>query len=115
MNGISHEEQLENFIILLNDCNASLPTGTAVNLPTNADMMKSLTGSVSKDNNDRSEFQYGENGMCATIWLINNVPMWEIGYCKHLGNGLYTVEHLERVKRDKDTKWRHKTFRMYIM
>ncbi|KAG1681045.1 Pyruvate carboxylase, mitochondrial [Nymphon striatum] len=105
LNGISHEEKLINFGVLLsNDCISSC---TVADLPTNEDVIATLEERP-------CQHQISEptplnlNELCAVIWQNCDASYeWYIGYVKSIINNGYIVDHLHRVVPGCHIKWKY--------
>ena len=66
INNISFEEKLENLSILLDE-EDNLSLSTVANLPTNEDMLKSLSNDVDTESTCKSN-AIGYNDLCVVVW-----------------------------------------------
>ena len=112
---ISHEEHLENLLVLLGD-NNSVATGTSasvLDLPTNEELAQNVL-TISKGSLDTLPPTTAPtisriNEMCVVVWLEDK-PKWYIGYViEELGDGRYRIEHLHRVSNSQDDFWGNPT------
>ena len=98
---ISHEERLENLLILLggNDNVASASSSSTVDLPT-LDELRAEIG----ENIERKSLHVDE--MCVVTWLEDK-PRWYLGYITKKNGPLYTVDHLLRANGEHHEFWKH--------
>ena len=90
LNGISHEEKLENLVVLLTNDNLESKC-TLANLPTTNDALKALTSTT-----PQQVIKNTVNDLCVTMWQdAKGRYSWYIGYIKNESNDKYTVDHLE--------------------
>ena len=106
LNGISHDERLENLCIILGDTNyiATAASSSAVDLPTLNDISAALTPDSTASDNTNGGFKV--NDVCVVIWDIKGKAAWFIGYIKSQDGEHYIIEHLERTN-DTDDSWRY--------
>ena len=112
INGISYEEMLEKFLILLDDEHEGQSgTMTIANLPTNEDVMQLLqTGDAGAidDNNVNFKMKIQINQLCVVAWQnYEGKYEWYTGYVKSFDNGSYIVDHLHRDVEGSHTKWKY--------
>ncbi|KAG1655467.1 NADH dehydrogenase [ubiquinone] 1 alpha subcomplex assembly factor 3 [Nymphon striatum] len=105
LNGISHEEKLTNFAVLLS--NYCISSCTVADLPTNEDVIATLEERP-------CQHQISEptplnlNKLCAVIWQNCDASYeWYIGYVKSIINNGYIVDHLHRVVPGCHIKWKY--------
>jgi hypothetical protein len=107
INSVSDEEMLENMTILLDDEKFS-STATVANLPTNDDVLKSIS-----NNQDQQEVASPcsmVNEMSVVVWQNDDgVYEWYIGYVKNFDGDKYSVDHLARKLKGSDSKWKYPT------
>ena len=105
INGISFEDMLENLTILLDDDGCG-PTASTANLPTNSDVVSLLKTPMDQvATSETSEAKV--NDMCVVVWQEDNGYEWYLGYIKDIENGKYSVDHLARVLKNSDSKWKY--------
>ena len=69
LNKISHEEYLENLLVLLSDEN--IACGSVADLPTNADALKTLKNStIETTPNNPPEIHFSVNDSCFVAWYL---------------------------------------------
>ena len=92
---ISHEECLDNLLVLLSDKDISC--GSVADLSTNADVLKTLKNSIIDTTpNNPPEIHFSMNDSCVVAWYLGAKWKWFLGHlkdkckCKN-----YLVEHLE--------------------
>ena len=103
---IDVNEQLENLCVLLSneDSSASRSSLAEVDLPSNDDALRSLSSDVK----DQNHPVYDPNARCVNVWIENGKVVWYIGYFKKvLGDDLYEVEQLFRLKDGSDVYWQY--------
>ena len=85
---ITHEERLENLLILLggNDNVATSPSSSIVDLPTLDELREELGTTLEKRSSRVNE-------MCVVAWLEDK-PRWYLGYVTKKVDALFTVDHL---------------------
>lgn len=107
LNKISHEERLENLLILLSD--DDLATGSIADLPTNDDALAIVQGTIIPTVvNAQVNTEFETNDNCVVLWYINGRWDWFIGYVKErLNDDQYMVDHLERVRSGNNSGWRY--------
>ena len=107
---INPDVRLKNFCLILADCEIETPGGTAADLPTNKDLMKTLEIDQilqSDDEPNSTENLIQTNKLCAVSWIHKNVKNWYLGYITHkLSDKCFSVEHLERVSKN-DVYWQY--------
>ena len=96
INNISYEEMLENLMILLDDEKYER-TATIANLPSNEDVLKSL----SRVDPEQAEPVPSTpvidrtNSMCVVVWGDDsNSYSWFLGYIKEQSDDMFVVDHL---------------------
>ena len=93
---INHDVRLENFCLILVDIET--PDCTAMDLPTNKDLMKTLEIDQippSEDEPNSAENLIQTNKLCAVLWIHKNVKNWYLGYITHkLSDECFSVEHI---------------------
>ena len=93
LNKISHEERLENLLVLLSD--EDIACGSVADLPKNADALKTLKNSTI----ETTPYHFSVNDSCVVAWYFGAKWQWFLGYIKEKCEGEnYLVEHLEREK-----------------
>ena len=104
-NSITHDEKLENLMILLADDNDNQSLSIA-SLPTNEDVAKALQ---LKPNSEEEEGATNEiNQLKVVIWQnLESKYEWYIGYVKAVNEESYLVDHLHRVVSDADILWKY--------
>ena len=109
LNKMSHEERLENLLVLLGD--EDIACGSVADLPTNADALKTLKNSTTETTpNNPPEIHFSLNDSCVVAWYLGAKWQWFLGYTMEKGEGEnYLVEHLERVKTSNDMLWKYPT------
>ena len=98
---------LENLTILLSE-EKHVSNATVANLPTGTDVMNTLEGI----NNDvRKENEVDKvNKLYAIAWRdFKGLYEWFLGYVKKEINGMFLVDHLTRVIKNSDSKWKYPT------
>ena len=107
LNKVTHEERLINICVLLNGS----PLTKALPLPSNIDALKTLQPSENQVIEDViDEPLITVNQICIALWIENGTRNWYVGYCKEVKeNDTYVIEHLERVRRGCNLKWRYPT------
>ncbi|KAG1715052.1 Myosin-VIIa [Nymphon striatum] len=105
LNGISHEEKLTNFAVLLS--NYCISSCTVADLPRNEDVIATLEERP-------CQHQISEptplnlNELCAVIWQNCDASYeWYISYAKSIINNGYIVDHLHRVVPGCHIKWKY--------
>ena len=98
---ITHDERLENLLILLgnNDNVASSSSSSIVDLPTLDELKAELGGASEKKSLHLDE-------MCVVAWLEDK-PRWYLGNVTKKVGDTYTVEHLSRANGEHHEFWRH--------
>ena len=102
----THKERLIDFCVLLRQNSQKVQE---MNLQSNEE---ALTILQEKDN--PLEIQHTEievNQIYVTLWIERNKHTWYIGHC--IGNndgGTYKIEHLHRVNKLSNLKWKNPTF-----
>ena len=101
---------LENLMILLDD-EKHESTATIANLPSNEDVLKSLSAHAhpaqvvsvpSTPVIDKT------NTMCAVVWEDENDSYsWFLGYIKEQVNDMFIVDHLARAVKNSHSKWKY--------
>ena len=82
MNGISHEEPLENFLILLGSRSSNL--SCHAHLPTNSEALQLLTTTSIPEPESKNENGYGPikiHETYVTVWDEKNKNQWYLAYC----------------------------------
>ena len=105
LNGISHEEKLENLAILLDDSDTS--TSTIANLPTSDDVFAILAPSVTTAAPSSGPKM---NGLCVVVWAGvggNSNYTWYLGYAKNETVSGYEIDHLHRDDANSDRLWKY--------
>ena len=101
---INHDVRLENFCLILADCENETPGGSIVDLPTTRDLMKALEIDQippPEDEPNETENLIQTNKLCAVLWIHKNVKNWYLGYITHKQSEVsFSVEHLERVSKN---------------
>ena len=106
VNRITHEERLINFCVLLGQNGQKVQE---MNLPSNEE-----TITIWREKDNPIEIQHTEievNQIYVTLWIEKNKHTWYIGHC--IGNnndGTYKIEHLHRVNKSSNLKWKNPTF-----
>ena len=107
VNSITFEEMLENLTILLSE-EKHVSTATIANLPSNADVMKALNAVHHTTEKDNGEDKV--NKLYAVVWKDTKGQYdWFLGYVKKSVNDLFLVDHLTRVLKNSDSKWKYPT------
>jgi hypothetical protein len=109
LNKISYEEMLENLIILL-DGEKHESTATVANLPTNKTVLDSMSENSKLKKQEAPVPVKLINTMCVVVWSDGASYSWYLGYIKkeHCENrDTYEVDHLSRIVRSSDTKWKY--------
>ena len=105
LNKITHEERLENLMILLND--EDYATGSIADLPSNEDALTIIKGDVPAELTITSS-DINVNDTCVIVWYVDSKWVWFIGYVKEkLSDEKYSVDHLERVKEGNSLTWKY--------
>ena len=104
---ISHEERLENLLVLLSY--EDIACGSAADLPTNADALKTLKNSTIETTlNNPPESHFSVNDSCVVLWYLGAKWQWFLGFIKEKGEGENSlVEHLVKVKTSNDMLWKY--------
>ena len=104
---ISHEERLDNLLVLLSD--EDIACGSVADLPTNSDALKTLKNStIETTPNNPPEIYFSVHDSYAVAWCLGAKWQWFLGYVKEEGEGeTYLVEHLERVKTSNGMLWKY--------
>ena len=103
LNKITHEERMENLLILLSGDNAA--SGSVADLPTNADALAVLQGTEVVSNIRTS---LNINDICVVVWCMDEQWNWFVGYIKDkLNDEQYIADHLERLQPGNNTRWRY--------
>ena len=107
LNKISHEERLENLLVLLSD--EDIASGSVADLPTNEDALKTFKNStIETTSNNHPEIHFSVNDSCVAVWYLGAKWQRFLVYVKEKGEGEnYLVEHLERVKTSSDMLWKY--------
>ena len=109
LNKISYEEMLENLIILL-DGEKHESTATIANLPTNKTVLDSMSENSKLKKQEAPVPEKLINTMRVVVWSDGASYSWYLGYIKkeHCENrDTYEVDHLSRIVRSSDTKWKY--------
>ena len=107
LNGISHEENLENLLLLLSDVDR-YATKLIASLPTNEDVLRELNGQRHTQTLAKVHKKQNFNEMCIVILQDTNAKYeWYIGYIKGITVAGYIVDHLHRAISNSDTKWKY--------
>ena len=78
LNKISHEERLENLLVLLSD--EDIACGSVADLPTNADALKTLKNStIETTTNNLPEIHFSVNDSCVVAWYLGAKWQWFSG------------------------------------
>ena len=105
LNKISHEERLENLMILLTDDDYA--TGSLADLPSNEDALTIIKSGKPTELAATSP-DININDTCVIAWYIESTWVWFIGYVKEkLSDEQYLVDHLERVKEGSSLAWKY--------
>ena len=111
LNGISFQEMLENLTILLENVDDCGSTATTANLPTNSDVMKSLTKHQNLPTTPIAalEDEFTQvNQMCVVVWQEDTGYQWYLGYIKEVkSDGTLLVDHLTRALKNSHSKWKY--------
>ena len=84
LNKISHEEHLENLLVLLTE--KDIACSSVADLPTNADVLKTLQNStIETPPNNPPEIHFSENDSCVVAWYLGVKGQWFLGYIKEKG------------------------------
>ena len=104
LNGMSHDEKLENLAFLLDeDDNSSVKS--VVDLPTNEEVISKVYAKEMKSN-EISTHQINE--MCVIIWLNSKKQYeWFLGYIIEQNDEGYVVDHLHRTDSNLNSKWHY--------
>ena len=104
LNGISHDEKLENLALLLDeDDNSSVKF--VVDLPTNEEVISKVYAKETKSN-EISTHQINE--ICVIIWLNSKKQYeWFLGYIIEQNDEGYVVDHLHRTDSNLNSKWHY--------
>ena len=104
LNGISHDEKLENLALLLNEGDDS-SVKSVVDLPTNEEVISKVYAKEAKSN-EISTHQI--NKMCVIIWLNSKKQYeWFLGYIIEQNDEGYVVDHLHRTDSNLNSKWHY--------
>ena len=105
LNGISHEEKLTNFAILLSDdCTSS---HTVADLPTNEHVITALEG-LTEQPQSSVPAPLKLNELCVDVWPNCDAGYeWYIGYIKSVTADGYVVDHLHHVTKGCLNNWKH--------
>ena len=109
LNKISYEEMLENLIILL-DGEKHESTATVANLPSNDDVLKSMSLQSTPAVVTASTPTDLVDTMCVVVWDDDRGDSysWYLGYIKkYHGDGIYEIDHLTRSLKTSDKKWKY--------
>ena len=107
LNGITHDEKLENLVVLLSDDNDNSRASVA-NLPNNDDILKALSFTNSAISNQSLDRDIQINQLCVVIWInAEGKYIWYIGYVKEKNNNSYTIDHLHRRTTDSNKIWQY--------
>ena len=105
VNSITLEEMRENKMILLDD-EKHASTGTIANLPSNADMMKSLSAVEHDTDTENSADRL--NKMCVVAWKDNDGTYeWFLGYLKKSVDNMLLVHDLACKLKNSHSKWKY--------
>ena len=106
--GITHNEKLENLLILLEGEVAS-SSHTVANLPTNAEAEASMPQNMATEAIDKLNGRTQDadiNEMHLVIWSDTTGKYnWFLGYVKNITNTQYETDHLHRTTTISDIKW----------
>ena len=106
-NKITHEEKVENLLVLLCD-DAEQSSATTANLPTNADVLKVLKGRTSTTATSSSSNAIEVNRLCIVMWADNKSNYsWYVGYMTNNETGQLIVDHTEREVNSSNKTWRY--------
>lgn len=115
LNGISHEERLENFLILLGGSITNLSENAR--LPTNSEALQLLTDvNLNPDSNvDSPQIDMEENigsikinELYVTLWNERRKNQWYLSYCVSENNdGTFHMDHMHRVKNTSHNEWKY--------
>ena len=108
LNGIIHNENIENLVILLEGEDASSFL-TIANLPTNTEVIAEKPQNMATEAidklNDRTQ-EANINEMHHVIWSDTTGKYnWFLGYVKNLTNTQYKIDHLHQTTTTSDIKW----------
>ena len=108
VNGIGHDERMENLIILLSDMDNFATESHDVQLPTNREALNVISNSASAPPAAQEPENEAEiNQLYVTLWDERGVKTWYLGYCVSCGNGTIIVDHLHRTRKKNDTQWKY--------
>lgn len=97
---ISHEERLSNLFVLLNS------SGTIMTaMPTNSDALRILRNIGQFPKVAEKGLDCGQ--LCATLWNEGGVKTWYLGYCVEVLENDFRVEHMHRIAKESNLKWRY--------
>ena len=107
LNGILHEERMENLFILLGGSNDQLSSNA--HLPTNNEALQlfSLGNNESPQSSNDSQMQIEDdeipimiNDIYVTLWNEERHNQWYLAYCLSCNeDGTFTMDHMHRVKK----------------
>ena len=105
LNSISHEEKLENLLLLLSDDDV-YTTKSMASLPTNEDVLRELDkGQRHTQTLVKVSKKHNINKMCIVIWQNTNAKYeWYKGYIKDITAAGYIVDHLHTTISKSETK-----------
>ena len=104
LNRISHQEKLENLVILLGD-DVHISEATITNLPTNEEVMNVLLNTA-MENNAASSLSLNE--LCIVVWQNSiNKYEWYIGYIKEINAEGYVIDHMHQAIKSSALHWKY--------
>ena len=115
MRGISHEERLENILILLGGSIVTLSSNAR--LPTNKEALQ-LFPSFNPDQDvqendsqvtiEEDDSQIMINKIYVTLWDEVKKHQWYLAYCVSCNDdGTFTMDHMHRLKKSCSIKWKY--------